>query len=674
MAFKAPLIDARTPGDIAEQTRKLLCHYLSGAPYNWNAGDDGGEAGKALTGVFGHYCGLVVDRVNRATERNLLTFLELLGNAPVPPMPARVPLSFFLDPTATEGIAVASGTRAQAEPPAGSADPVVFETERDLWLTTFELKAFDKTPANGLPARDVTRLILTVGAAEARTDKQEGIFDQAESLHFGLDLAANRALPENRPVSLFFYIDNAKYDPTVSGRGPGAGIRVVWEYSSAGAWKPLLVEDGTESLSRTGGVEFLVPADFSRMQRHLFERKLFWIRAHLEGPASPIVYQPAPRLKGVTLNTVFAQQAMSMANEILGSSDGSAGQRRPAFRKPVLPGQRVEVFERRSPIAASTGDAGETWTPWQEVANFYASSPQDRHYTIDRSSAEIRFGDGTYGMIPPSGTRNIRLGYYQTTSGSAGNIAVGTLKTLVAGQSRIRGVTNYTAADGGAAAETTDALLERAPRALRHRGRAVTAEDYEDLAKLASGDVARAWCVPLIDLAAEPCKVITTVADEESGAGKVSVIVVPRTPDAKPLPSHTLMERVATYLSEYSLATTSLSVVGPLYLRIGIEVHLRLLSLQFDDRVKRELGTAFTDYLHPLTGRGGLGWPFGRRPHDSDIHRLIRKIAGIDHVSFLQIKLSADETPLGARGDALTAIAATGRFLICSGRHSVITS
>src|SRR5258706_10084558 len=116
MAPKAPLIDPRTPGEIARQTQDLLANYLGGLGYpGWNAGADGGEAGRALVGVFAHYCGVIVDRVNRAPEKNFLAFLDLLGNSPVPPIPAQVPVTFFLDTTATEGLAVPAGTRIQAE-------------------------------------------------------------------------------------------------------------------------------------------------------------------------------------------------------------------------------------------------------------------------------------------------------------------------------------------------------------------------------------------------------------------------------------------------------------------------------------------------------------------------------------------------------------------------------
>ena len=87
-----PLIDKRTPAEIAEQTRELLRDNLQ--DYGWNEQSDGGEAGRALVGVFAHYCGLVIERINRAPEKNFLAFLDLLGNSLTPPRPAQAPLSF----------------------------------------------------------------------------------------------------------------------------------------------------------------------------------------------------------------------------------------------------------------------------------------------------------------------------------------------------------------------------------------------------------------------------------------------------------------------------------------------------------------------------------------------------------------------------------------------------
>lgn len=674
-----PLIDRRKPADIEAQIRQLLYQYLH-ARYGWQSWDDGGEAGKALTGIFAHYCGLIIDRINRAPEKNFLAFLDLLGNSLTPPMPAQVPLTFFLDQSATEGIAIPAGTRVQAEPGEGANEPILFETDRDLWLSPLELRTFAKGPTDDAALTDLTALIKTLKDRKGKELTDEKLFAQRETYFFGLDLRTDRPFPENRPVSLYLFIGNPEYAPTTT--STLSEQRVDWECSvdSNGRWQRLLIEDGTQGLTQPGVVEFLVPNNFSRAKKKLKqenqpeqEANLFWVRASLPADTT---YQPSPFLKGMALNTVMAQQTVSVHDEILGSSNGNPDQIFTTFRKPILPRQRIEVMERRVVTAAKAGADREEWVPWQEVNDFHASTSLDRHYIVDRQTGQIRFGNGQGGMIPPLGTRNVRVASYRTSGGSAGNVATGIIKTLVTGGRYIEKVTNFVPAAGGTDAETPDSLLERAPKVLRHGHRAVTDEDYEDLAKLASPEVARAVCVPLLDLAKEPSKVITTPQKETAGAGKVSVIIVPRTQGANPLPTQTLIHHVENYLREHALATASLSVVGPLYLRVDITVTLRLRSVIFDGPVKRELDEAFTAFLHPLTGRHGQGWPFGRKPQESDIHRLIRTVAGVAYVQSLEITLKADNRPFDADStdSDVECIEKTGRFLIYSGQHTVTTT
>ena len=437
------------------------------------------------------------------------------------------------------------------------------------------------------------------------------------------------------------------------------------------------MEDGTSGLTQTGAVEFFVPSDFTRMDPDLFKSNLFWIRAFPEvGGVIIPAHQAVPLLKGVAINTVIARQAVTIRNEVVGSSNGGVGQIFNTFKKPVLSGEILEVLERQVTVSGQQGkEVGtEEWTQWQEVPDFYASGPLDRHYVVNREIGEIRFGDGRSGKIPPSGTRNIRMTMYQTGGGTAGNVAVGSLKTLLASNRRIDRAVNFVPATGGAEAEAHEALLDRAPKALRHRGRAVTDEDYEDLAKLASTEVVRAKCVSLIDLTQEPSKVITTVEQETEGAGKVSIIIVPRNASPKPLPNQALMHKVAAYLRDHSDASVALSVVGPLYLRVDITVQLKLETVQIESRVKLELQKKFAAFLHPLTGRSGQGWPFGRRPQNSDIYRLINTVAGINYVEALDIELSADERPSDCNGETVDCVARTGRYLIYSGQHTINTT
>jgi predicted phage baseplate assembly protein len=274
---------------------------------------------------------------------------------------------------------------------------------------------------------------------------------------------------------------------------------------------------------------------------------------------------------------------------------------------------------------------------------------------FDHLTGEIVFGDGLSGMIPPRGVGNVRMKRYQSGGGVRGNrqeSAVVQLKTTVP---YIEKVVNTEASAGGAEAETLNMLYERAPRMIRHRNRAVTVEDYADVAMLASPEVARARCVPLRKLAADALG-----GSLEPGA--VSVIVVPRTRDPKPLPTLELISRVESYLRERIVPTAGVSVVGPLYLRVNVAAEIALVSLEGAGAVEQAVRDRLEAFLHPLTGgMDGKGWDFGREPYKSDFYALIEKVPGVDHIRSLT--LTQREEPAGTK--------ATGRFLVYSGSHAI---
>jgi hypothetical protein len=656
--LKAPPIDRRTPVEVAEQTRALLCKYLGRPPYGWAAGSDGGEAGRALTHIFAHYCGLIIERLNRAPEKNLLAFLDLLGNSPIPAQPARATVTFTLDPTATEGVLVAAGTRLQADPPPGATEPVFFETESELWLSTVDLTSMKGNAA------DLSALIGNPNASGEPVFMDRNPYDLGKSSFvFGFSVAPDRPLPEQLPVEMYVWLESAAYEPGTSTSDASEPPPLSWQHSpdeGAAQWARLLVEDETQSFTRSGTVRFLTPPANGWKTG---TPRSFWVRA--KAPDAP--YRPAPRLRSVALNTTSVIQAATVSNEVLGSSDSGPNQTFRTARKPVLPGQILAVLEQR-PTAGASSSQADPWIVWEEVADFHGSQPLDRHYQLNRQTGEVRFGDGQRGMIPPRGARSVSMTHYRVGGGGQGNLSAGALKTLVSGSKRISRVTNLFAATGGADVEATPALLDRAPRSLRHRMRAVTQEDYEDLAKLASTEVARALCVPLQDLAADanaPYRFIDTIDEEKAGVGMVSVIVVPRTSAAKPLPSPDLLRRVHAYLRERASAEASVTVVGPLYLRVDVQAAVRLVSLRLRDQVERDLRACLWTFLHPLTGNRGAGWPFGRRPEESDLYAEIGRVRGIAFVSRVTIAISADNP--GRTEETLR----TERFLVYSGDHDI---
>jgi hypothetical protein len=123
---------------------------------------------------------------------------------------------------------------------------------------------------------------------------------------------------------------------------------------------------------------------------------------------------------------------------------------------------------------------------WQEVDTLATSTPADRNVVVQRDSqgiATIVFGDGANGMVPPAGTAVspvVIRASYRVGGGAAGNVPANTqfsssLAAVVAAE-------NPVAAGGGTAAEDVQRARFFAPRLFRAQDRAVTLDDYVDLA------------------------------------------------------------------------------------------------------------------------------------------------------------------------------------------------
>src|SRR5262245_66530161 len=106
--------------------------------------------------------------------------------------------------------------------------------------------------------------------------------------------------------------------------------------------------------------------------------------------------------------------------------------------------------------------------------------------------------------------------------------------------------------------EDWDSLRERGSRWLRHRDRAVTAEDYEDLAKLASPLVAKAKCYSATDFASDP-------SGRSLRPGVLSVVIVPRGEEARPVPDLSLLWRGCGFLKPRGRPGGGPGGVGPGY-------------------------------------------------------------------------------------------------------------
>jgi len=260
----------------------------------------------------------------------------------------------------------------------------------------------------------------------------------------------------------------------------------------------------------------------------------------------------------------------------------------------------------------------------------------------------------------------------ETVGGESGNVAGGAVKDLKSSIPFVDKAVNPLPAGGGSNSEALNETLMRGPLTIRHRNRAVTCEDYENLASASSRAVARSRCLPNISI---------SPYGQSRSPGTINVIVVPRSTDAKPKLSLQLQETVETYLAARApfvlVQQEKLKVLEPLYIEVSVTAVLNTLSPELITAVEALAADKLPAFLHPLSGGiDGCGWEMGRLPCLSDLYRLLEGIAGVDHVASLSMQTAVPQATGTSRQfvlmtDNVPEFSLPPHGLVCSGEHKV---
>jgi uncharacterized phage protein gp47/JayE len=506
------------------------------------------------------------------------------------------------------------------------------------------------TPADLTVVRRTARRYETLAADQVVSYLDTPDADPVPALYLGFDRAFEaqlttiyvEVLPPPAPEPRNYGVAPPAFQPP----------HLAWDYWSgpANAWVRVAVEDDTHDLARSGLVRFTPAADEVAIER--FGTTLHWLRVR----SLDATFSPIPRLGRIAVNTVWASHAHTTTLEPLGGSSGARAQVFRLSQSPVLEGQRIEVGEPEPPTGAElaqlvrdegsdvvTRDGSSYWVRWHAVADFWASGPRDRHYTFDAATGTVTFGDGVSGMIPPIGASNVRAAAYRSGGGPAGNVAAGTISQLKTTVSTVDSVINHEPAIGGAPIELASEMMSRASRTLRHGYRAVTAQDFADLALESSRAVARA--VTLTPSFSPIDWQDLGHPAELNRDGQVIVVIVPAAAQPGRSPSLDLLAEVAAYLQARCTPDVKLQVIGPTWIATDIDVHVASTTIENNDATLASVRDAIVRFLDPVTGaEDGHGWAFGRRPRTSDLLACISVVPGVDHVSQLAIRCPPFDT------------------------------
>lgn len=360
---------------------------------------------------------------------------------------------------------------------------------------------------------------------------------------------------------------------------------------------------------------------------------MIWLRARLTG-----VPERFGLLNALALNTVPATAAVTRQAERLGFSNGRPAQVFNLARKPVYvlpdsgePDLQLEVIE---------SGVRQRWT---RVEDFYRTDASSDVFVLDPVLGTLTFGDGRHGRIPIAGAE-LLVSQYRHGGGALGNVGPNTVTKLKSALPNVDKVSNPVAAANGRDAEPLDDTRLRAAHTLRHRDRAVTAEDFAQLACETPGvAIQRAYALGRTRLDVEQQL-------EGNADGAVTVVILPVMDHPTPQPSEAQLRAVCRHLDARRLLTTELYVTGPRYLTLARveatlsaspDVELKTLHEQARQRL--------LDYAHPL--RGGpqaQGWPFGEDLYYGALYQQLLSLPGVRRVTglFIQTELEAEDEAL----------------------------
>jgi predicted phage baseplate assembly protein len=644
MALPAPYLDDRRfQGLVDEAKRMVQVNCPEWTDHNVS------DPGVTLIETFAFMVDQLIYRLNRVPERNFIKFLELIGVRLFPATSARVPVTFWLSAPLEGSVVIPEGA--------------VVATERS---ESEEAIPFATTAALVIPPCSFARAATNVEGGE--------VIDTSEvlALHQGFSCFSSPPRPGDvLLVGLSDPMPSCAVRLRAACTIEGVGVDPLdppleWQAWCGAGWEACEVDvDDTGGLNRDGQVVLHVPAGHSASV--ISGARAGWLRARVTQPVErQPFYSSSPRVSAISAETiggtVLAVNSEEVRDEVLGLSEGVAGQRFALARRPVAASDGPVYLE----VAG-----GEGWQRWEEVSNFAESGPQDRHFVLDEVAGEIELGpavrepDGSlrhYGAVPPKGAP-VRIVSYRSGGGRRGNVASGALSVLRTTIPFVARVENRQPAAGGVDAESIEAAKIRGPILLRTRNRAVTAEDYEQLAREAAPEVFRVACL---------------AATGEGEAGGVRLLVVPtaaasadgRLRFEQLVPSPETLARIGAALDERRCVGARVVVEPPRYQGITVVARLRASPRASASRLVEVALAALYRYFNPLMGGPDRdGWPFGRPVHVGEVYGILQRLAGCEFVE--DARLFGADPLTGQRGESTQRIDLSAGSLVFSYDHQV---
>jgi hypothetical protein len=658
MPIQVPALDDRSFRDLVQE---VVARIPAHTP-EWTHLSVG-DPGHTLIDLFAWLTDTLLYRANLIPERQRLAFLRLLGEQMRPALAARTLVSIGFD--------APENTKVQRlSPLARVKGPVPFETRAELSVLPVVLEVFRKRPLTAAETRELSRTVaelsrvypvdgkpvpyVTTSTFPGGKADPSGVDLIADSIDHALwlallapltaapDMAALRTAlsPDaGRPqvISIGFVpaLELPKFGDAAEPLPP---VPHVFELCTVSPSEPVgflpltRVDDTTRELTQSGVLRFYLPdqrmllAPENEVRQNLdagvgerppriddpkkAARILGWIRLRPTAPLDSL------KVTWLGINAVEIDQRSTQTELIVGEASG----------EPDLALQLPVAGIETSTLELDVEESGVGFVRWRRIEDLalVGNEQNAQVFQLDAEAGVVRFGDGVRGKIPARGAR-IKLARVRSGGGRAGNVPAASLTALELSSPPVAKLKVWQPLDASSG-EDRETLREaelRIPKLLRHRERAVTAEDYRELALATPGvRVGRVEVLPRFKPQQRRFDV----------PGVVSVMALPaRASLEAPYPrvDRTFIDAVYGQLDPRKPLGAELYVIGCEYLPIAISVGIDNPSgLQ---QIFSDVEQALRRYLFALAPGGpeSSGWPLGRSVRRRELEVVVSRLPGV---------------------------------------------
>jgi predicted phage baseplate assembly protein len=692
-------LDDRTFKDLVEECILRIPRYCP----EWT-NHNPSDPGITLIEMFAWLTDQMLLRFNQVPRRNYVAFLELLGIRLNPPSPATCELTFYLSAAQTQEVRIPQFTEV-ATVRTETEEAVIFTIDKELVIGNPQIKYLfgADTAAETIPNQDLRNL----NPYNRRwQDLEETLLFNEPSMPgncFYLVLSESENSIAGNAIAITFKGEAARTTGIDPNNPP-----LRWQAWDGQKWVNVLRvrgDDKTKGFSFNGVAQPLegadvilhLPLDLPVVSFVDTSYKGHWIRCTYVYPQEmQQPYSSSPSIVGLAVRSIGgainATQCIRVEQELLGISNGKAGQTFELQTKPVLKREPSVGEHIRIKLPGETSENPLDWEQWQEVSDFAVSGPEDPHYNIDSQTGEVQFGplvrepsqlrqqiyqrgkvqpvgrivrrddhkadnlatytppsvsntageialERQYGKVPPPGSE-IYMMAYRTGGGTTGNVKDSKITVIKNSIPYVKSVINYKDAYGGTDPESLDEAAIRVPELLRTRECGVTPEDFERIARTASKLVARAHCL---------------TKPEHTTAGIVRLLIVPQmvnldnfdfrggmNPDAEFALSEELKKEIKYYMSDRKPLGVQIKLEEPEYIGVSVRAEI-ILEPQYNnprdkEKIRDNVLIAIYRFLNPLVGGfEGKGWDLGRSVYSSDIVAVCQKIPGVRYLGKVEL-------------------------------------